>query len=138
MDRVRNEEVRRRTGIQMELGNRVDHIVLRWFGHMERMDECHMYRSELMAEVSGGRVRARPRLGWMDHVMVVLGNTEMTVGAAKQYEKDSKEWRARCIFRLLSFTRPFLLGSCVLPDRLPAPWWVITGRVVECRYMVQL
>ena len=47
-----------------------------------------------MAEVSGGRVRARPRLGWMDGVKVALGNREMTAEAARQCAKDRKEWRA--------------------------------------------
>ena len=32
-----------------------------------------------MAGVSGGRVRGRPRLGWMDGVEVALGNRGMTV-----------------------------------------------------------
>ena len=32
MDRVRNEEVRRRAGIEMELASRADQKVLRWFG----------------------------------------------------------------------------------------------------------
>ena len=41
---------------------------------MERMDDYRMARRVLMAEVSGGRVRARPRLGWMDGVKVALGN----------------------------------------------------------------
>ena len=31
MDRVRNEEVRRRAGIEMELASRADQRVLRWF-----------------------------------------------------------------------------------------------------------
>ena len=35
MDRVRNEEVRRRAGIEMELASRADQRVLRWFGHVE-------------------------------------------------------------------------------------------------------
>ena len=39
MDRVRNEEVRRRAGIEMELASRADQGVLRWFGHVDRMDE---------------------------------------------------------------------------------------------------
>ena len=39
MDRVRNEEVRRRAGIERELASRADQRVLRWFGHVERMDE---------------------------------------------------------------------------------------------------
>ena len=37
MDRVRNEEVRRRAGIEMKLASRADQRVLRWFGHVERM-----------------------------------------------------------------------------------------------------
>ena len=36
-----------------------------------------------MAEVSGGRVRERPRIGWMDGVQVALGNRRMTVEAAR-------------------------------------------------------
>ena len=61
MDRVRNEKVRRRAGIERELASRAHQRVLRWFGHVERMDEYHMARRELMAGVSGGRVRWRPR-----------------------------------------------------------------------------
>ena len=38
LDRVRNEVVRTRTGVRRELAARVDMNVLRWFGHMERMD----------------------------------------------------------------------------------------------------
>ena len=94
MDRVRNEEVRRRAGIEMELASRGDQRVSRWFGHVERMDDYRMARRVLMAEVSGGRVRGRPRLGWMDGVKVALGNRGMTVEAARQCAKDRKEWRA--------------------------------------------
>ena len=94
MDRVRNEEVSRRAGIEMELASRADQRVLKWFRHMERMDDYRMARRVLMAEVSWGRVRGRPRLGWMDGVKVSLGNRAMTVEAARQCAKDRKEWRA--------------------------------------------
>ena len=90
MDRVRNEEARRRAGRERELASRAEQRVLRWFGHAERMDEYHMARRVLMVKVSGGRVRGRPRLGWMDGVKVALGNRGMTVEAARQYEKDRK------------------------------------------------
>ena len=42
-----------------------------------------MARRVLMAEVSGGRVRGRSKLGWMDGVEVALGNRGMTVEAAR-------------------------------------------------------
>ena len=38
MDRVRNEEVRMRARIEREFASRADQRVLRWFGHVERMD----------------------------------------------------------------------------------------------------
>ena len=54
MDRVRNEEVCRRAGIERELVSRMYQRVLRWFGQMDRMNEYNMARRVLMAEVSGG------------------------------------------------------------------------------------
>ena len=52
MDRVRNEEVRRRACIEREFSSRADQRVLKCFGTWR-------------AKVSGVRVRGRPRLGWM-------------------------------------------------------------------------
>ena len=83
MNRVRNKEMRRRAGMERKLASRADERVLRWFGHVERMDEYRMARRVLMAEVSGGRARGRARLGWMDDVKVALGNRGMTVEAAR-------------------------------------------------------
>ena len=94
MDRVRNKEVRGRAGIGWELASRADQRLLGWFGHVKRMNEYRLARRVLMAVVSGGRVRGRPRLGWMDGVKVALGNRGMTVEAESQCGKDRKEWRA--------------------------------------------
>ena len=38
------------------------------------MHEYPVARRVLIAEVRGGRVRGKPRLGWMDGVKVALGN----------------------------------------------------------------
>ena len=61
---------------------------------MERLDEYRIARMVLIPEVSGGRVRGRPRLDWIDGVKVALGNRGMTVWAARRCAKDRKEWRA--------------------------------------------
>ena len=53
MDRVRNEEIRMRAGKERELVSRADQRVLRWFGHVKRMDEYRTARRVLMAEVKG-------------------------------------------------------------------------------------
>ena len=84
------EEVSRRAGIEMELASRADQRVLRWFGHVERMDDYRMARRVLMAEVGGGRVRGKPRLGWMDGVKVAVGNRGITVEAARKTGKSGE------------------------------------------------
>ena len=108
-----NEEVRRRAGIERELASWADQRVLRWFGHVEIMDEYRMARRVLMAEVSGGPVRVRSRLGWMDGVKLALGNKGMTVEATFSWH-------------------------CVLSDRPPRALVVITWRGEGCRYMLRL
>ena len=53
----------------MELASRANQRVLRWFGHVERMDDYRMARRVWMAEVSGGRVRRRREVrldGWCE------------------------------------------------------------------------
>ena len=84
--------VHRRAGIERELASREDQRALKWFGHVERVDECRMARRELMAEVSGGRVRGRQRLGWMNGLKVAFGNRGMTVQAARKIGKSGEPW----------------------------------------------
>ena len=57
----------------------------------------HIFLFSLRAEkkeASGGQVRGRPRLGWMDGVMVALCHRGAAVDAAGQCAKDRKEWIA--------------------------------------------
>ena len=71
-------------------------------------------RRVLMAEVSGGWVGGRPKLGWKDGVNVILGNRGMMVEAAWQCLKDRihrKEWEPWYICDWMSFTWQFLLGT---------------------------
>ena len=56
MDKVRNEEMCKGAGRERELAIIADQRVLRWFWHVERMDEHRMIRRVLMAEISGGRI----------------------------------------------------------------------------------
>ena len=47
-------------GIEIELANRVDQRVLKWFVHVERINEYSIVKRPLMAEVTGEQVRGRP------------------------------------------------------------------------------
>ena len=56
------------------------------------MDNYRMARTVLMAEVSGGLVRGRPRLGRMDGVKVALGNRGITLDNARKTGKSGEPW----------------------------------------------
>ena len=113
--------------IERELASRAEQKVLRWFGHIERMDEYCMARRVLMPEVSAGLVRGRPRLGWMDGVKEALGNIGMKVEAERQCTKYRKELRALVHMKLNEFHAAIFTWPCVLSDHPPVLWWLSPG-----------
>ena len=64
--------------------SRVDYRLLKWFGHVERMDKYSMARKLLMTEASGGRVCYIPRFFWMYVMKVAYDSIEMTVEHVRQ------------------------------------------------------
>ena len=93
LDRVRNEEVRTRTGVRRELAARVDMNVLRWFGHVERMDDERLLKKVMNAKVNGRSARGRPRFGWIDGVKRTLNDRALDVKEASEGARDRNEWR---------------------------------------------
>ena len=62
-DRVSNDEVRRRCGVE----NIIDILRrsrLRWYGHVKRREDDHILRRALVMDVDGVRPRGRPRKVW--------------------------------------------------------------------------
>ena len=92
LDRVGNEVVRARTGVRRELAARVDMNVLRWFGHLERMDNERLLKKVMNEKVNGRNARGRPRFGWMDGVKRALNDKGMDVREANEYARNRNEW----------------------------------------------
>ena len=51
--------------MERQLSGIMGQCVLRWFGHVERMDEERMAKKAIISNVEGNGFRGRPRLGWM-------------------------------------------------------------------------
>ena len=94
IDRVRNEEVRRVCGKERSVGMKIDQSVLRWFGHVERMNEERMVRRVYESSVHGTRRRGRPRKCWMDGVVNVLNERGLNIETARQCVNERREWRS--------------------------------------------
>ena len=92
-DRLRNEEIRRRSGVLLELSKRAEQRGLRWFGHVERMDEGRMVKRITRSRARGVVGRGRPRRGWGEGVRNSLRERGLTVEEGKERARDRKEWR---------------------------------------------
>ncbi|KAK7069717.1 hypothetical protein SK128_018027, partial [Halocaridina rubra] len=55
----------------------VDMNALRWFGHVERMDDERLLKKVMNARVDGRNARGRPSFGWMDGVRRALNDRRM-------------------------------------------------------------
>ena len=72
----------------------MDGNVLRWFGHVVRMDNERLTKRVWNAKVDGRNVRSRPRFGWMDGVKRALNDRGMNVIEANERARNRSEWRA--------------------------------------------
>ena len=89
-----SEEVRERAGVWRELATKVDMNVLKWFGHVERMENERLLKRVVNAGVEGRVLRGRPRFGWMDGVKRALNERNLDIREARERARNRGEWRA--------------------------------------------
>ena len=67
--------------------------VLRWFGHVERMDNERLLKKVMTAKVDGRSARGRPRFGWMYGVKRAVNDRKMDIMEASKRARSRNEWR---------------------------------------------
>ena len=95
MDRLRNEVVRERVGVDEKLSERVDRKVLKWYGHVERMSGERLTKRVYRSEVEGERGRGRPPFRWKDGVRRACAERNMGLEEARGICLDRGLWRMR-------------------------------------------
>ncbi|KAM3959351.1 LOW QUALITY PROTEIN: uncharacterized protein ACR2FA_006652 [Aphomia sociella] len=76
-DRVRNNVIRDVSGLKEGLVTRIEKGMLRWFGHVERMNDKRLCKRIYTAEVTGRVCRERPRRAYVDQVSDILKNWQV-------------------------------------------------------------
>ena len=66
MDRIPNARIRELYGVRKGLDERIDESVLRWFGHVERMERNRIAKRVYVGESAGSCSVGRPRKRWVD------------------------------------------------------------------------
>ena len=79
--------------MRRQLAVRVDMNVLRWFGHVERIDNERLLKKVMNAKVDGRSARGRPRFGWMDGVKRPLNDRRKDIREASERARNRNEWQ---------------------------------------------
>ena len=66
MDRVPNIRIRELCGVPQELDEWLDKGVLRWFGHVERMEKDRITKRVYVGECAGSCSVSKPRHRWTE------------------------------------------------------------------------
>jgi hypothetical protein len=67
-DRVRNDVIREECGVKEYVVTKIDKRWLRWFGHVEGMDERRLTKEIYKADLGGNAGRGRPRRTFLDQI----------------------------------------------------------------------
>ena len=93
VDRVRNTRIRNMCGSSVSLVGLVERRILRWFGHLIRMNEDRLVKRIMMWEIEGGRGRGRRGKRWADGVKEIVRELGLFWEGDVELEEDRKGWR---------------------------------------------
>ena len=87
-DRVTNEEVRERCGVE-DLKDRMRRTRLRWFGHVKRREENNILKRVYDLDIGGRRPVGRPKKTWRK----VVEEDMRTLNITEEAVEDWQRWK---------------------------------------------
>ncbi|XP_031341011.1 uncharacterized protein LOC116169125 [Photinus pyralis] len=91
-DRIRNDTIREELGVETVIQT-IETQQLRWFGHLNRMDDNIPVKRIWEAKGQGRRGRGRPKRTWNQQVEAVLDTRGKTWMEAKTLSRNKTLWK---------------------------------------------
>src|SRR5678816_785926 len=91
-DRVRNERIREWCGVKKGVNERINESMLRWFCHVERMNESRLVKRMYSGECVGNQPAGRPKKKWIESVKECLEERNGSLGEARRKVHIRCEW----------------------------------------------
>src|SRR5678815_4819944 len=92
IDKMRNERIRDLCGVKKGVNERINESMLRWFGHVERMNDSRLVKRMYSGECFGNRPAGRPKKKWIESVKECLQVTNVSLAKARRKMHDRREW----------------------------------------------
>src|SRR6218665_184069 len=99
-DRIRNEETSNRLNIRIGIIDRIRNKHLRYFGHLNRMENERYPKIADNGYVHGARKRGRQKKRWIDMIKEDCKELHLTLHEATCRTQDRRVWRANIDERL--------------------------------------
>ena len=122
MDSFSNARIRELCGVKKGPDKRMDKGVLRWFGHVERVEKGRIAKRIFVGECAGIRSVGMPRKRWIDTMKECLKKRGLDVRQARRMVQDRSEWWGFVMGNAWGVTRG------MNPDLYKIPqFWVATA-----------
>ena len=89
MDRIPNPWIRELCRVMKGVGERIEEVVLRLFGHVEMMEKDRIAKRVYVGECAGSRSVGRPRKKWIDIVKGLFKEKRFGCQSSKSKENGA-------------------------------------------------
>src|SRR5678815_3266590 len=94
IDKMKNERIRELCGVKKGVNERISESTLRWFGHVERIDDSRLVKRIFSGEYAGSRPVGRQKKKWIESVKECRKERNVSLAEARRKVHNMSKYRS--------------------------------------------